>query len=321
MTAFSKVPKTYAQQLQILKDRGLEVPDKDFALHCLEHLNYYRLSAYRFTFLKAGSTEEFEPGTTFTDLWTLYDFDQTLRRLVIDASKRVEVSVRSRWAYTLAHKYGAFAFEDPSHFKNANGHQGMLNKLDEELARSTEDFVTHFTQNHGLTRPPIWAACEVFSFGLMSRFYKSLRRSIDRLDIARTYGLDEKILASFLHHLATVRNHAAHHGRVWNRSFTVAMTPPLHPPHLAANFLYNPATAERRIYNTLTMLVYMLSVIEPGCPIPRFLYQTLDQADPSYHGHMGFPADWKSRALWQALAPPPPPSPAPATSTTGGTTS
>jgi len=302
MTLFSKIPRTYAEQLQLLRTRGLEITDEAFALHCLQHPNYYRLSAYRFTFLEAGSKEDFRRGTRFTDLWTLYDFDQTIRRLVLDASKRVEVSVRSRWAYFLAHRYGAFAYADAAHFQSANAHQRMLDKLDEELARSTEEFVGHFSRQHGLVRPPIWAACEVLSFGLMSRFYGTLRRSRDRLEIARTYGVDDKVLASFLHHLATVRNHAAHHGRVWNRSFTVAMAPPRFPKSLAASFVDNKETAERRLYNTLTMLIYLLSIIEPGCPIPRFLHQSLSEADPSYHHHMGFPADWKSRALWRAAA-------------------
>lgn len=42
--------KTYAGQLQILKDRGLMVADDAKVLHLLEHHNCYRLSAYRFPF-------------------------------------------------------------------------------------------------------------------------------------------------------------------------------------------------------------------------------------------------------------------------------
>jgi abortive infection bacteriophage resistance protein len=40
----SKPPKTYPQQLEILKSRGLVVSDEPHALHCLEHHNYYRLA-------------------------------------------------------------------------------------------------------------------------------------------------------------------------------------------------------------------------------------------------------------------------------------
>ncbi|MCX5963758.1 MAG: hypothetical protein NT070_11650 [Cyanobacteria bacterium] len=41
-----------------------------------------------------------------------------------------------------------------------------------------------------------------------------------------SYGLDEKILTSLLHHLTIVRNFCAHHARRWNREFTVIPTLP-----------------------------------------------------------------------------------------------
>lgn len=69
--------KTYAEQLQILKDRGLEVGDGAKALHILEHHNYYRLSAYRFPF--QDSFDQFRAGTTFEQLWELYCFDRIRR--------------------------------------------------------------------------------------------------------------------------------------------------------------------------------------------------------------------------------------------------
>jgi abortive infection bacteriophage resistance protein len=50
----SKPAETYQQQLDRLKSRGLIVPDEPFALHVLEHHNYYRLSAYRFPFTVVG---------------------------------------------------------------------------------------------------------------------------------------------------------------------------------------------------------------------------------------------------------------------------
>jgi len=39
----------------------------------------------------------------------------------------------------------------------------------------------------------------------------------DRNAIAHAYDLDEVNLTSFLHHLSIVRNHCAHHARLWKR--------------------------------------------------------------------------------------------------------
>ena len=106
----SKPARTYQEQLDLLKSRGLSVPDEPFALHCLAHLNYYRLSAYRFSFTVPGNPDQFRPGATFTQLWELYHFDRTLRSMVLEACKRVEISVRSRLAYEIGHQLGPLAY-------------------------------------------------------------------------------------------------------------------------------------------------------------------------------------------------------------------
>lgn len=175
-----KKAKTYPEQLQILKDRGLIVADEPRALHCLEHHNYYRLSAYRYPLTVQGNPDQFLPGTTFDDLWNLYHFDRTLRQFVAEAVKRVEISVRARWAYVLAHIHGPQAYEHAPIFRNPLRHTESLAKLDDELARSREDFVSHYRTRYGMSRPPIWAASEVLSFGLLSRFYENLKRDSER---------------------------------------------------------------------------------------------------------------------------------------------
>jgi len=89
----NKPPRTYDEQLQILKPRGLHVTDEAEALHILEHHNYYRLSSYRFPLVTHDNPDCFLPGATFDALWALYCFDWGLRQLVNEACKRIEISV------------------------------------------------------------------------------------------------------------------------------------------------------------------------------------------------------------------------------------
>jgi abortive infection bacteriophage resistance protein len=149
-----KPAKTYQEQLEILKSRGLEIPDEARALHYLTHHNYYRLSAYRIPFTQPGNPDQFLPGTTFDDLWSLYHFDRTLRQIVNEAVKRVEISVRARWAYVLGHAYGAQAYENASVFHNLQRHTDSLARLDEQLDRSEETFVSHYKKKYQMQRPP-----------------------------------------------------------------------------------------------------------------------------------------------------------------------
>ncbi|HEY1662410.1 MAG TPA: Abi family protein [Verrucomicrobiae bacterium] len=295
----NKPPKTLVEQLQILQGRGLAVTDEAQALHCLEHHNYYRISAYRFVLTVPGNPDQFQPGTTFDDLWALYHFDRTLRLLISEAVKRVEISVRARWAYVLGHAHGPQAYEDAAAFRNPQRHHHSLERLDEELDRSDEVFVTHYHQRYQMQRPPIWAVCEVMSFGLLSRFYENIKRDRDKKQIANTYSLSIDNLKSLLEHCVYIRNLCAHHSRLWNRRFTITVQLPQSSPAPVIPNL-NPAE-NRRIYNTLVLLIHMVSVIEPAATWPKRLLQHLVTLKPELLPHMGFPGDWRQRPFWQKL--------------------
>jgi abortive infection bacteriophage resistance protein len=100
---FSKPPLTFAQQLDRIIKRGLTCPNPLLALRYLTHINYYRLAAYFLPFEADHATHAFRPGACFDDVLDLYVFDRKLRLLALDAIERVEVSVRTGWAYAHAH--------------------------------------------------------------------------------------------------------------------------------------------------------------------------------------------------------------------------
>ena len=106
--------------VKLLEARGLTVDDSVDAIRKLSECHYYRQLAYRFPFLEVGSTDIFRAGTRFCDIWNLYVFDRKLRLLLMNAIERLEVSLRSRWAYVLSLKYGTWAYE------NAEIHQNKI---------------------------------------------------------------------------------------------------------------------------------------------------------------------------------------------------
>jgi abortive infection bacteriophage resistance protein len=302
----SKPARTYHDQLTLLKSRGLCVPDEPFALHCLAHFNYYRLSAYRFSFTLPGNPDQFRPGTTFTQLWDLYHFDRSLRALVLEACKRVEISVRSRLAYEIGHQLGPLAYLENRHFSDPLEHARTLTKLDSEMNRSKETFIKHHKNKLGMPWPPVWVLTEVSSFGNVSKLLAGLQPPALRQSVADTYGLDEKTLCSFFHHLTVLRNTAAHHGRLWNRKYIfTTQLPKKKPPHLFPNFNHtctpigNPN--ERRIYNSLVLLIHLVEVIEPDSTLPCRLAHLLASLDPALQPEMELPANWQSLPIWKPL--------------------
>ncbi|WP_435102645.1 Abi family protein [Arhodomonas sp. AD133] len=293
---FGKPATTIDQQIQILRDRGMRIDDPDRARHYLQHINYYRLTAYWLPFEADHDTHRFHPGTRFEAVLNLYVFDREFRLLLLDAIERVEVSVRTQWAYYMAQRYGPHAYLDAALATNARWHAQNLASLEQELARSDEVFIQHYRETYSEPKsPPVWSVCEIMSFGLLSRWLTQLRKG-DRSRIAAVYKLDQRVLQAFIRHLTYVRNLCAHHSRVWNRSLTVTMElPRKKPPGLAENFHQQ---EPRKIYNTVTMLAYLLDRISPNHSWKRRLLALLDEhgIDPA---QMGFPRDFRDRPLWR----------------------
>ena len=91
-------------------------------------------------------------------------------------------------------------------------------------------YVVHNTDQYG--KLPLCAAVEIMSFGILSMLYGNLDlRAGNRDDnvgaaaaIASSFGIKQRHLKSWTHHLVTVRNIAAHHDRFYNRMTNIQPT-------------------------------------------------------------------------------------------------
>ena len=85
---YEKPALTFAEQADCLLARGL-VADHNELLNVLKSVNYYRLSAYWYTFRIAGDPDDrLRPETTLKMVWDRYVFDRQLRLLVMDVPLR-----------------------------------------------------------------------------------------------------------------------------------------------------------------------------------------------------------------------------------------
>lgn len=300
-----KPAKTYEEQIDVLIERGLIVDDRPFAEHCLAHHNYYRLSPYRFPFTVDGKPDHFRSGARFEDIWHLYVFDRGLRQLILEATKRVEISTRSRLAYEIGHRLGPSSYLNNGNFIDPLIHAKTLTKLDGEMARSKEMFVSHHKNNLHMRWPPIWVLVEVASFGAVSNLLGQIEQPSIRQAVADSYQMDEKTFCSLFHHLSVVRNTAAHHSRLWNRKFAVIFQlPKKKPDFLWSSFntegLYG-NKKERHIYNTLVLLVHLLLCIDSASCWPNRLYSHLCRLEGELIKQMGFPVGWDGLPIWQSI--------------------
>ena len=220
-----KIWKTYEEQLEILKSRGLHIGDKKKALGYLRTIGYYRLSGYLYSFRQFDPSnsksrlDEFLPESCFEDVKDLYMFDKKLRQLALDALERIEIALRVNIAYTLG-RHAPLAHRDPQYFDSGFKHAEWLVRYDELVNREREtSFVKHHLEHY--SDLPIWAACEVWDFGTMSILYKGML-GVDKDRIAKFYRLkDGRHLQTHLHAFNIIRNVSAHHSRLWNRDITI----------------------------------------------------------------------------------------------------
>ena len=215
-----KPATTFEEQVKLLEQRGLIIADKEFALDVLSKVNYYRFSAYLLPF-KNQDSNYYRDGVSFNRVYKIYEFDRKLRNLMLSAIEPIEILLKTQLAYYHAHKYGAEGFISPENFQNEDWHEKFILEFNQTVKKNSKAlFIKHHLENYN-GRFPVWVAVEVFSFGMLSKFYANMK-SEDRKYIARKIfysGPDH--LRSWLNCLTQLRNRCAHYMRLYFQNLVV----------------------------------------------------------------------------------------------------
>ncbi|CTQ33931.1 Abi family protein [Jannaschia rubra] len=297
---FEKPSTSIPDQIELLRRRGMLIEDQGRAEHYLQFISYYRLRAYWLAFEVPAAEDgdhAFREGTTFENVLGLYVFDRQLRLLMLDAIERVEVAIRAQWAHHMAMTHGPHGYLDQHLYKRRDRHGQAVSRLTDEFTYSRDTFAEHYREKYSSpTLPPIWMTAEIISFGQLSKWLYNLKRRADRNAIARPFGLDERILCSVAHHVSYVRNICAHHGRLWNKRFTVTMQVPVKPAALGKAL---EEADERRLHNTIVMLDHMLSLTAPESGWLGRVRALIEATPLAWPSAMGFPDGWQERDVWR----------------------
>ncbi len=179
LQAYNKPPLTIEEQIELLIERGLSVPDKERAVHYLRYISYYRLSIYARFFQYSGSTEhQFRSGTSFDDILTLYTFDRELRLLVIDAIERIEVALRGTISYEFSIVAGANWYANSDLFKETSRfcHRCEIGLNGEKLKENRNNI-------NSIPNPPRYESLVGNLKGYYSRRINIIHRMVYAVDI------------------------------------------------------------------------------------------------------------------------------------------
>lgn len=188
------------------------------------------------------------------------------------------------------------------YFKPVMQWHNLLVSLDREIKGADEVFIDHYKRTYDDPElPPIWATCEVMSFGQLSKWYQLLAPKKTRAEISHHFDCDEKQFEGLLQHFVYLRNTCAHHSRLWNRKFTKTIAKPRNKPFgLAQQCNFDPTiSADRKIYNSLVFLLYLMDKIAPQHTWRKRLIDLLLTHENISKTAMGFPQDWQTYPIWK----------------------
>ncbi len=295
VSSYNKPQISVPEQVQLLKTEGLDFSDGERAVHLLENISLFRLKSYLLP-LRQSSSNLFKPNASFEDAYTLYKFDSALRKMIYSELEKIEVSVRTQLSLTMGESAGIYWFTDSKNFRDDSHHKALLKKIGEELHRSDDDKIVQFQRTYSNPFPPTWMTSEVISFGTLSMIYRWLNAGHARREIARFYGLSDKVMESWLHSIVYVRNICAHHSRLWNRRLGINA---LVPRHTQLQFVSIPSDT-KRIYYVLSIILYLLQTINPQNTLASRFKNLLAKYPNVDINAMGFPSNWKGEPLWQS---------------------
>ena len=286
------------RQIDTLKQRGLIIDDEAAALQVLDTISYFRLADYWFHLEADHRTHVFLPDSHFSEVLCCYRFDKELKGLLFRAIQTIEVAVRSKVIKHIAPTCGPFWFMDAERAVNLHRFEQNLETIRKEVKRSRERYIhEHFRKYTDPDLPPVWKTLEEVSLGILSKLFNNFKESELKHLVAHDFGLNHhKFLASWLESLTALRNHCAHHARVWNRAYPVKpTTPKVMPNEWITDFSF----PDESLYAHLCCIAYWLNAIDSSNTFVQefraFLakYPTVDTAT------MGFPAHWQQEPLWQ----------------------
>lgn len=253
--SYNKSFKTIDEQIELLKSRGMLFHDENQAKHHLLNLNYYRLSGYWLPFKQ--SDDSFKKNVYFEDIINIYFFDSGLKALLYQTLETIEISAKTKFAYYLSQAHGAHPLK-AENFTNDKYFAQSYAKLQSEIERQRDrDFIKHYREKYSDELPPLWVCVEVMTFGLLSQLTKNIKNIKVKRAIARCYDLDMRIFESVLYHLSTIRNHIAHHSRLYNQTSEITFGI---PKSLEDQCNKNKLGS---IYNTIVICDYILKKIDP----------------------------------------------------------
>ena len=289
-----------AEQLQLLKDRGMLFHNETEATHFLQNISYYRIKGYWWDMQSDRVNHAFQPDTYFEDVIERYNFDRHLRLILFDAIERIEIALRTKMIYHLSLSYGATWYLHSNLFVDTVKHAEHITNLQREFGYNQEIFIKDHKRRHPNTNAEAWKIMEIASMSTLSKYYKNINHQLpEKSLIAKEMGLNlHSELSSWLEAIVYVRNIIAHHSRIWSRNM---IKQPIENINNPSGIWFNNALTpvqKKKPFLIISTMIYLCNHVTPNHHIKSQILKLI-QDNPNVPIYkLGFLNNWNKEPLW-----------------------
>lgn len=151
---------------------------------------------------------------------------------------------------------------------------------------------------------------ETLSFSEISKIFEHLKHTEDKQVFVGRFGWPDPLLSSWFRALSVLRNTCAHHGRVWNREYSVkpklpsGKHRPQNWPTLTQNLSYKGMiiSAQARTSRLAALLIVIQALMKNISPDSQWstrLKALLETRTPYELLAMGLSLEWAEDDFWK----------------------
>ena len=308
----SKPFKTLDEQIEILKNRNLNINDEDHAKECLLLNNYYNVVNCYGKFL-TNSNDLYINNSEFKEMMAIHTFDREIKKTLFVNSQIIENYFKSIVAYCFSLKGSRkeYAYFDQSNYNPDKVLEtanlcGIISKIIKHEKEEKSSAIYHYFYQHNDV--PIWVLVNYMTFGQIVIMYDVLRIDIKNeinknINIfanknlgKQNIRLSDSDISLIMDSIKNVRNMVAHNNKLFdyklrnNCPYVQAIHAPLD---------ITPQNSRRSIYDVFILMKLFLNAEQykniNNCIVNRTKCLAKNVHSISVNEitlKLGFPSDW-----------------------------
>ncbi|MBO5349604.1 MAG: Abi family protein [Clostridia bacterium] len=260
---------TIDRQIELLRNRNIQIKNTKLAKKILTNNNYYYLiNGYKDLFLdKRSKSEQFIEGTSLEEIYSLYEFDRRMKIVFLEYILLIERRLNTYISYEFSKNYGHKNYLIPENFNNINKNKDLIknfiNNINLEIShqyKNTNKMIVHYIDTYNYI--PLWVLIRILSFGKVSKFYSFMKQK-EQNSISRKFNISSEALKVYLINLGNIRNICAHDEKLYDVILKVRIKNTKYHKNLSLNKSDNKLTyATRDLFSIVIILKILLEEVE-----------------------------------------------------------